>query len=135
MADDQSKKASIFELGAARQQDNSPETSRERLRRTLVKNFEAQGSSPDEAEHQALLVMEELQRFGAGRSWGGLHAEGIPQIVHEAMRQGARRLVLEIEAEGEHEDWFGHLNITIKQAQTWEQWEHERQERAQREKN
>lgn len=134
MADHQ-KNEGIFELGAARTQDNSPETSRESLRRTLVETFIAQGSSPDEAEHQALLVMEELNRFGAGRSWGGLHAEGIPQIVLGAMRQGARRLVLEIEAEGEHEDWFGHLNITIKEAQTWEQWEQERQERAQREKN
>lgn len=79
--------------------------------------------------------MEELNRFGAGRSWGGLHAEGIPQIVLEAMRQGARRLVLEIEAEGEHEDWFGHLNISIRENQTWKEWETERQERVQKEKN
>lgn len=135
MADDRNKDTRFFELETTKTQDSSPESSRERLHRTLAASFESQGSTPEEATHQALLVLEELNRFGAGRSWGGLHAEGIPQIVLEAMRQGARRLVLEIEAEGEHDEWFGHLNITIREAQTWSEWEAERQERAQREKN
>lgn len=129
----QPKEDQPFEPGATHSRDNSGNT--ERLLRALAEQFMAQGSSLEEAEYQALMVMEELNRYGAGRTWGGLHAEAIPQIVVEAMRQGARRLVLEIEAEGERDEWFGHLNIALREVQTWQEWENKRQERAQKEKN
>lgn len=117
--------------------DTTPEPQQGGLLQSLAATLGATGSTPEEAATLAAHYVRELSSFNAGRSWGGLHAEGIPQIVLEAMRgaNGARRLVLEIEAEGEHDEWHGHLKITLKEAQTWPEWERERQERANKELN
>ena len=93
------------------------------------------GIAPKAAPGQARRMLESLNTVSAGSTWGGVHAEFVSRLIDKAMRQGHRRVVLEIEAEGERDEWFGHLSVTVREAQFWSEWEAQRREDAEKELN
>ena len=113
----------------------SADTAAEVRLRQLTELLTSAGVAPEDARNQAHGMLERLNTVVGGSTWGGVHAEFIPRLLAQAMRQGQRRLILEIEAEGERDEWFGHLNVTIREAQSWVDWETMRREAAEKELN
>lgn len=61
---------------------------------------------------------------------GPLHPEQIAGLWNQAAKHGKRKLVLEITADAPtYEEWTGgHIQVTVKGAQTWDDYEQEQQE-------
>lgn len=95
------------------------------------------GHSPAEARQLAAEMLQRQMEVAPGCSWGGVHAEFIPQLWAQAMHGGNRhRLLLEITAEGDsYDDYHGHIHVEVKDAQTWADFERERRDAREREVN
>lgn len=95
------------------------------------------GHSPEEARQLAAEMLQRQMDVAPGCSWGGVHAEFIPQLWAQATHGGnRRRLLLEITAEGDcYDDDHGHIRVEVKDAQTWAEFERERREARERQVN
>lgn len=98
--------------------------------------LEKSGHSPEEARLIAAEMLTRQAEVSPGCSWGGVHAEFIPQLWTQATAHGnKRRLLLEITCEGESYEEYHHIRALVKGAQTWAEYEAEQRELREKEVN
>ncbi len=85
-------------------------------RKAVAKLLADKGHTQAEIE-QALA---NLDRITPGKVFGHAHAIDATSIIEQAFyREGVRRLVLEVAADGDEETYDGHLNITVQDVERW----------------
>ena len=90
----------------------------------LVQAARADGYSEAEAKQLALKVTQQFTAVDAGCTWGRVQPEMILTLWQRAAQHGKRRLLLEIVAEGDHQDAYdGHIEVRVIEHQTWQDYE------------
>ena len=103
----------------------------------LAEVLEKAGHSPVEARELAADFLRQQATIEQGCSWGGVRAEFLPQLWAQASANGnKRRVLLEITAEGDsYDEYFGHLRVEVKAAQSWAEYEQQKTEAREKELN
>jgi cytosine/adenosine deaminase-related metal-dependent hydrolase len=107
------------------------------LNEQLVSLLIRSGHTPEEARAAAEETLHHLASVGVGSTWGGMHAEFLPRLWAQATQSGhQRKLLLEITCEGdEYGEYFGHIRVEVKAAQSWTEYEQAWREGSEREAN
>lgn len=103
----------------------------------LADLLERCGKTRQEAEALAAEMMQRQRAVDPGCTWGHIHPEQIAGLWNQAAKHGKRKLVLEITADALfYEEWTGgHIQVTVKGAQTWADYEQEQQDARDKEVN
>lgn len=89
----------------------------------IAKLLEGAGHSPEEALALAEEAVRRSCTVSEGCTYGGLHPEGLARLWNTAARNGKRRLVLEITAEGMTPDEYsGQIGVKVLEAEEWGEW-------------
>lgn len=89
----------------------------------IAKLLEGAGHSPEEALALAEEAVHRSRTVSEGCTYGGLHPEGLARLWNTAARNGKRRLVLEITAEGMTPDEYsGQIGVKVLEAEAWSEW-------------
>ncbi|GMA17023.1 hypothetical protein [Deinococcus metallilatus] len=89
----------------------------------IAKLLEGAGHSREEALALAEEAVGRSRTVSEGCTYGGLHPEGLAQLWNTAAKNGKRRLVLEIAAEGMTPDEYtGHIGVKVLEAEEWSEW-------------
>ncbi|CAM3833510.1 hypothetical protein [Deinococcus frigens] len=96
----------------------------------LADLLERCGKTRQEAEALAAEMLQRQRAVDPGCSWGFVLPEQIAGLWNQAAKHGKRKLVLEITADAiTYEEWTGgHIQATVKGAQTWDDYEQEQQD-------
>ena len=90
------------------------------MTRQIAELLERTGLDPALAASEASQMVSRLKTVQEGSTYGAQWAEDLPRLWGIAARSGARRLVLEITAEGEtYADHHGHLSVTVLERENW----------------
>ncbi|WP_291427107.1 hypothetical protein, partial [Deinococcus sp.] len=69
-------------------------------------------------------IVQRQRAIDPGVTFGHIHAEQLGNIWQQAAKHGKRKLVLEITADALGSDeWDGHINVEVKESQTWAEYE------------
>ncbi|QLG13327.1 hypothetical protein HLB42_20595 (plasmid) [Deinococcus sp. D7000] len=103
----------------------------------LADLLERCGKTRQEAEALAAELVQRQRAKGPGCTWGHIHPEQIAGLWNQAAKHGKRKLVLEITADAPtYEEWTsGRVQVTVKGAQTWADYEQEQQDARDKEVN
>lgn len=103
----------------------------------LADLLERCGKTRSEAEALAAEMVQRQRAVDPGCSWGHILPEQIVGLWNQAAKHGKRKLVLEITADAPaYEEWTsGRIQVTVKDAQTWADYEEEQQDAHDREVN
>ncbi len=94
------------------------------------------GYSRQEAQALVIETVRKQASIEPGFTWGHMHPEQIGELWKQAAIHGKRRLLLEITADAlSADEWDGHLNVEVKESQTWTSYEQQRAEARAREMN
>lgn len=96
----------------------------------LADLLERCGKIRQEAEALAAEMLQRKRAADPGCSWGHIYPEQIVGLWNQGAKYSKRKLVLEITADGPtYGEWTGgHIQVTVKGAQTWDDYEQERQD-------
>jgi len=85
--------------------------------------LERSGHTPEQAQALAEEVIQRTRTVSEGCTYGGLHPEGLAQLWNTAARNGKRRLVLEVTAEGlTPDEYHGQIGVRVLETEVWPKW-------------
>lgn len=80
--------------------------------------------TPEQARELAIKIVQSQRAIDPGVTHGHIHAEQLGNIWNQAAKHGKRKIVLEITADAlDRDEWDGHINVEVKDAQTWDEYE------------
>ncbi len=96
----------------------------------LADLLERCGKTRQEAEALATEMVQRQRAVDPGCTWGFVLPEQIVGLWNQAAKHGKRKLVLEITADAPtYEEWTGgQIQVTVKDAQTWNDYNQEQQD-------
>lgn len=81
--------------------------------------LERSGHTREEARVLAKQAVHLSRTVSKGCGYGGLHPEDLGRLWSTAASSGKRRLVLEITAEGDRDEYHGQLRVQVLDAEEW----------------
>lgn len=93
-------------------------------REVIAEFLEQHGYSHAEAQEKAAEALNAQANLDPGVTYGHIHAEQLADLWKRAARSGKRKIVLEISADAlDRDEWDGHIQVEVKDAQTWDEYE------------